>query len=327
MEKISESKSVREARLNSPESWSKQPMAVEFRHRTPLQQVIPDNQNIPMASRRSHMPQTDFVTSNRRHFAESRESREMPIARTYDDYDVPIYPSPDRMYDAPYSQGYYYPNRYRTERDYRYRGESMPPAYYDRYPVNNFESYDRNRIPTKPKRIIYYATLPEIVRKPEMGSYPRPYDGPPRNPPGVSTSRNSLGGPKYIREHNMRPFFRYPYDNYDYDSYKRPGYYDRPDPYHKESGLRAPPDRDLVPTHKENLRRDGDLNSSSQERKARDNQEPPWAVQIGTEVNVKENDRIPGRRIFGQLESYNRYQSAPLKLVPSEPDKAVDHDT
>ncbi|XP_051165039.1 uncharacterized protein LOC127283938 isoform X2 [Leptopilina boulardi] len=341
MEQISASKSVREARLNSPESWSKQPIAIEFRHRTPLHQVLPENQEIPISTRRSHMPQTDFITSNRRYFAESRESREMPVARTYDDYDVPIYSNHDRNYDS-YSHGYYYPNRYRTERDYRYRGESMPPPqqppspYYDQYPMNNFESYERNRIPTKQKRIIYYATLPEIVRKPEINNnYPRPYDGPPRIPPGLSVSRNSLGGQKYHREQSMRPFFRYPYDNYDFDGYKRPAFYDRNDPYHKDSGHRndhynkenghrTPSDRDLVPTHKENLRRDDDLNIG-QERKTRDNQDLPWPVQIGTEVNVKEHERIPGRKIFGQSQNFDRYESAPLKQAPNEPDKIVEH--
>lgn len=322
MEQISASKSVREARLNSPDSWSKQPIAVEFRHRIPLHQVLPENQDTTVSSKRSHLPQTDFITSNRRYFAESRESRDMPVARTYDDYDVPIYPNHDRTYDTN-SHGYYYPNRYRTERDYRYRGESMPPPYYDQYPVNNYESYERNRISAKPKRIIYYATLPDIVRKPEMGNYARPYDGPLRLPPGLLASRNSLGDKKFIREPSMRPFFRYPYDNYDYDGYKRPSFYDRVSPYHKESEHRTPSERDLASTHKENLRREDNLINNSQERKTRDNQDIPWPLQIGTEVNIKDNERIPGRKVFGQLQSFDRYESAPLKQGPTKPDKTI----
>ena len=324
MEKIAGTKNVREARLSSPDSWSKQPISVEFRHRTPLDQITPDEEDIPISARRSPYPQTDFVTSNRRFFAESRESREMPIARTYDDYDVPIYHSPTREYDVPIPRNYYYPNRYRTERDYRYRGGSMPPYLYDQYPANNFEYYERNRAVTKPKRIIYYATLPEIVRKPELGNYPRPYDGPSRVPPAPSIPRNSIKGRKHIQdplEPSRRPYSRYPYDAYDYDGYKRPGFYDRSVSLHKESGRRSSQNRDLIPLHKENLRRvDGSNENSSQERKTRDNQDLPWPVQIGTEVSVKENERIPGRKIFGQLESYDRYESARMKKAPNESD-------
>lgn len=333
MEKIAGTKNVREARLSSPDSWSKQPISVEFRHRTPLDQITPDEEDPPTSSRRSSFPQTDFITSNRRYFAESRESREMPVARKYDDYDVPIYHSPGREYDVPIPRSYYYPNpnRYRTEREYRYRGPAMPPYLYDQYPANNFEHYERNRAVTKPQRIIYYATLPEIVRKPDLGNYPRPYDGPSRVPPASSVPRNLITGRKHVQdtmEPSRRPYFRYPYDAYNYDGYKRPGFYDRSASLHKESGRRSSQDRNMVPSHKENLRMADDPSAnSSQERKTRDNQGLPWPVQIGTEISVKENERIPGRKIFGQLEGYDRYESTRVKKAPNESDGDTTQDS
>ena len=328
MEKIATTKNVREARLNSPESWSTQPISIEFRHRTPLDQITPDEEDIPISSRRSHIPRTDFITSNRRIFGESRESREMPVARTYDDYDVPIYHSPGREYDIPIPRNYYNSNRYRTERDYRYRGASMPSYLYDQYPANNYEYYERSRPLPKKKRIIYYATLPEIVRKPDMAIYPRPYDMPTGVPPVPTVPRNPVSGRKHIQdplESNRRPYYRYPYDNYDYDGYKRPGFYDRSVPFRKESGRRSSQDRNFVPSHKETLRRTDDSNgrNDNQERKERDNQDNPWPVQIETEVSVKENERIPGRKIFGKLQNYDSYDSARVKKTSDESDLSI----
>lgn len=44
-----------------------------------------------------------------------------------------------------------------------------------------------------------------------------------------------------------------------------------------------------------------------------DDRRLPWPVQIGTEVSIKENERIPGRKIFGQLENYERYDGSRSK--------------
>lgn len=314
MEKISTTKSVREARLNSPETWSSsvQPISVEFRHRIPLDQVIRQQQEEEEAAalsnsyRRHQAPRVDFVTGQRRNYPEYRESRDMPITRNYDDYDqMSWYRNAirEREYEYPsYRRGYsyHYPDRYRMERDYYARLPNNDQYYYDRYrDDSDFDVYGRNRPTPKPRRIIYYATLPEVVRKPvDLRNYPR-YD---------KTSISRDGAYKRVPG-NVDPG-RYRYRQYGYDPYaKRSSYYDRPYEYPESDS------RKVRVSTKENL---------SGERKVsnliaiRDNDgKLPWPVQIGTEVSIKDDERIPGRKIFGESNvGYDRFQSAQLQKAP-----------
>ncbi|XP_029174468.1 uncharacterized protein LOC114943064 [Nylanderia fulva] len=319
MEKISTTKSVREARLNSnsPETWSSsvQPISVEFRHRIPLDQVIRQQQEEEEAAalsnsyRRHQAPRVDFVTGqhHRRNYPEYRESRDMPITRNYDDYDqMSWYRNAIREREYPYEysyrRGYSYhnPDRYRMERDYYARLPNEPNYYYDRYrDDSDFDLYGRNRATPKPRRIIYYATLPEVVRKPvDLRNYPR-YDK-------ASVTRD--GAYKRVPG-NVDPV-RYRYRQYGYDPYaKRSSYYDRTYEYPESDS------RKVRVSTKENL---------SSERKVsnliaiRDNDgKLPWPVQIGTEVSIKDDERIPGRKIFGESHvGYDRFQSAQLQKAP-----------
>ncbi|XP_032683532.1 uncharacterized protein DDB_G0283697-like [Odontomachus brunneus] len=331
MEKISTTKSVREARLNFPETWSTsvQPFSVEFRHRIPLDQVVQQQQEeeaaLSSSYRRHQAPRADFVTSHhRRSYPESRESRDMPITRNYqDDYETPWYRNAirERDYEFPsYRRGYsyQYPDRYRTERDYYIRPSNDPYYYdrYDRYREDDFDLYGRSRPTPKPKRIIYYATLPEIVRKPvDLRNYPRtPYDA--ANTAKSTGTRDST----YKRiPGNVDPS-RFRYRNlYDaYDPYmKRSSYYERPYGYSDSSDTRH-----VKISTKENLR--NDEFSAGNERKVSnlitirdDDGKLPWPMQIGAEVSIKEDERIPGRKIFGDSASgYERFQSAQLQKAP-----------
>ncbi|XP_014483330.1 PREDICTED: uncharacterized protein LOC106748916 [Dinoponera quadriceps] len=330
MEKISTTKSVREARLSFPETWSTsvQPISVEFRHRIPLEQVVQQQQQeeeeaaLSSNYRRHQAPRADFVTSHhRRSYPEGRESRDMPITRNYyDDYESPWYRNTirERDHEVPsYRRGYsyQYPDRYRMERDY-YMRPSSDPYYYDRYREDEFDLYGRSRPTPKPKRIIYYATLPEIVRKPvDLRNYPRtPYET--ANTIRSTVTRDST----YKRVPGNVDPSRYRYRNlYDaYDPYtKRSSYYERPYGYLDSGDLR----RVKVST-KENLRNDGF--DAGNERKVsnlitirNDDGKLPWPVQIGTEVNIKEDERIPGRKIFGESAGgYERFQSAQLQKAP-----------
>lgn len=333
MEKISTTKSVREARLNSPETWSSsvQPISVEFRHRIPLHQVIQQQQEEEEAAlsnnynRRHQAPRVDFVTGqhHRRSYPEYRESRDMPITKNYyDDYEQASWyrnAIRERDYEYPlYRRGYsyQYPDRYRMERDYYMRLPSDQYYYdrYDRYREDDFDLYGKSRPTPKPRRIIYYATLPEITRKPvDLRSYPRPYE------PAAGTARTPVTRDDNYKRvpGNVDPSrYRYKQTTYGgYDPYaKRSSYYDRPYGYN-EDGLR----RVRVST-KENLKNDGFGGSS--ERKVSNlitirDDEPgklPWPVQIGTEVSIKEDERIPGRKIFGDSSGgYERFQSAQLQ--------------
>ncbi|XP_050452909.1 uncharacterized protein LOC126852284 isoform X2 [Cataglyphis hispanica] len=319
MEKVSTTKSVREARLNSPETWSTsvQPISVEFRHRIPLDQVIRQQQEEEEAAalsnsyRRHQAPRADFVTGQhyRRSYPEYRESRDMPITKNYDDYDpMSWYRNAirERDYEYPsYRRGYsyHYPDRYRMERDYYARLPNDQYYYdrYDRYREDDFDLYGRNRPTPKPRRIIYYATLPEVVRKPvDLRNYPR-YDK-------TSVTRDDAF--KRIPGNVDPSRYRYRQSYGNYDPYaKRSSYYDRPYEYPEGDSRRV-----RVST-KENL---------SSERKVsnliaiRDNGDKlPWPVQIGTEVSIKNDERIPGRKIFGESNgAYDRFQSAQLQKAP-----------
>ncbi|OAD55172.1 hypothetical protein WN48_05189 [Eufriesea mexicana] len=312
LEQISTSKNVREVRLSSPDTWSTQPLSVEFPHRTGLDQMIQqtmDDDDLPNA-RGYHAPRADFVTSQHRRSYEHRETRDMPVTRGYDDYDIPWYRSAirDREYDPlSYRRGYsyYYPDRYRTERDYYMRVPNDYSYYYDRYRDEDLDLYGRSRPTPKPKRIIYYATLPEIIRKPvDLRNYPRPYDG-TRTPVSRDGSYKRIPG-------NVDPSryrYRHLYDGYDNYS-KRSSLLDRPYPYSEEESRRK--------VTLESLRNNDPFDQNNDRKLAnqisvRNDGKLPWPVQIGTEVSVKDDERIPGRKIFGENNGYERFQNAQLQ--------------
>ncbi|KYM95600.1 PREDICTED: uncharacterized protein LOC108780131 [Cyphomyrmex costatus] len=323
MEKIS-MKNVREARLNSPETWSTapQPISVEFRQRIPLDQVIQQQQEEEEAAalssiyRRHQAPRADFVTGQQhRRYPDYRESRDMPVTRNYDDYDpMSWYRNAIRERDYEYRRGYsyQYPDRYRIERDYYVRSPS--DQYYDRYDRSRDEDldlYGRNRPMPKPRRIIYYATLPEIVRKPvDLRNYPR-YDGAVRTSITRDSTHKRIPG-------NVDPGkYRYTQSYGGYDPYtKRSSYYDHSYGYPEDNS------RVRVST-KEDLR--NDRFEGTNERKVsnliaikdNDSSKLPWPVQIGTEVSIKDDERISGRKIFGESNiGYERFQSAQLQKAP-----------
>lgn len=320
MEKISTTKTVREARLNSPETWSSsvQPISVEFRHRIPLDQVVQQQQEeeeaLANGYRRHQAPRADFVTSHyRRSYPESRESRDMPIIRNYDDYELPWYRNAirERDYEYPwYRRGYQYPDRYRMDRDYYMR--SLSDQYYNRYREDDFDIYGKSRSIPKPKRIIYYATLPEIVRKPvDLRNYPRPYD--------ASTTKSTVTRDNIYKRipGNIDPSryrYRHLYDTYDPFT-KRSSYHDR------SYGYTEGDSRRIKASTKESLR--DDAFGTNSERKVsnliaiKDEQSKlPWPIQIGTEVSIKDDERIPGRKIFGENNGYERFQNAQLQKAP-----------
>ncbi|XP_011645146.2 uncharacterized protein LOC105432173 [Pogonomyrmex barbatus] len=331
MEKISTMKSVREARLSSPETWSTaaQPISVEFRHRIPLDQVIQQQQEEEEAAalssiyRRHQAPRVDFVTGQNRRYPDYRESRDIPLAKNYDDYEQTSWyrnAIRERDYEYPsYRRGYsyQYPDRYRMERDYYMRSPSDQYYYdrYDRYRDDDLDLYGRNRPSApKPRRIIYYATLPEIVRKPvDLRNYPRYDANAIRTPVTRDDAYKRIPG-------NVDPGkYRYRQSYGGYDPYtKRSSYYDRPYGYPEGDSRRV-----RVST-KEDLRNDG-FGGVSNERKVsnliaiRDDESGklPWPVQIGAEVSIKDDERIPGRKIFGESSvGYERFQSAQLQKAP-----------
>lgn len=330
MEKISTTKSVREARLNSPETWSTaaHPISVEFRQRIPLDQVIQQQQEEEEAAalssiyRRHQAPRADFVTGQQhRRYPDYRESRDMPITKNYDDYDqMSWYRNAirERDYEYPsYRRGYsyQYPDRYRMERDY-YTRSSSDPYYYDRYDRHNRDDdldFYRSRSTPKPRRIIYYATLPEVVRKPvDLRNYPRYDTGIARAPVTRDGTYKRVPGNVDPGKYRIRQSYG------SYDPYtKRSSYYDRPYEYPEDDSRRV-----RVST-KDDLRNNR-FGGANNERKVsnliaiRDESgKLPWPVQIGTEVSIKDDERIPGRKIFGESSiSYERFQNAQLQKAP-----------
>ena len=72
--------------------------------------------------------------------------------------------------------------------------------------------------------------------------------------------------------------------------------------------------------------RSDDRKYESQLARLGDDRRLPWPVQIGTEVSVKENERIPGRKIFGQIEGqgYDRYEGSRIKKTSETADRKED---
>lgn len=312
MEKISGTKNVREARLNSPETWSKQPISVEFRRQSNSDQSLFEKDL--QGSRNHHAPKADFVTGHRRDFSESRESRDLPAhARAYPDY-VPMFQEKvkERDFDVRIPRRYY-PDRFENEREYDGRRPAGSLNYYNRYNEEEGNPYGRAYTPMKPKRIIYYAHLPEVARKPvDLRSYRYPYDDVVRSPAvAVSSSTTYNRAPGNVDPNTHRYRSPQPYERDAYRPYRR-------DPYRRPYGSSYQPRADEEQyTDRAALREDpripelgGDTIDKKIYSRISDRAESrlPWPVQVGTEVNVKDDERIPGRKIFGQNTDYNRYQ-------------------
>ncbi|XP_015175818.1 PREDICTED: uncharacterized protein LOC107066074 isoform X2 [Polistes dominula] len=308
MERIGTMLTLREARLASPETWSKQPLSVEFRHRSNFEQPssIRDSNNdeddTSIGIRNYQSPRADFVTSHyhRRVYPDNRESRDTFVSKTFDDIDLPWYRNMirERDYDLPsiprrsYSEYYRnYPERnYRMERDYYMRIPNNEHSYYyDRYRDEDLDLYGRSRPTPKPKRIIYYATLPEIVRKPvDLRNYPKtPYDG------GLTRTTVTRGG----------TFERVP---------------GNVDPSRDDEDRRKGSIKENLNDHDSGFEASNDRNVVNQIQNRDDGNKLPWPVQIGTEVSVKDDDRIHGRKIFGDTIGFERLQNSPEHTSTNE---------
>ncbi|XP_033326928.1 uncharacterized protein LOC117220769 [Megalopta genalis] len=309
MEQIATTKNVREGRMSSPETWSSQSLSVEYPHRGSLDQMIQqteEDQESP-DGRGYQNRRADFVTS---HHRRSYDHRDMPMHRAYDDYDYYRNLPRDREYDPVVYRrrySYYYPDRYRMERNYYMHVPQENSYYYDRYRDEDLDLYRGPRPTPKPKRIIYYATLPEVVRKPvDLRNYPRPYEG-TRTP--VSRDRSYKRIPGNVDPSGYR--FRRLYDAY--DSYLKRSSFDRPYSYPDEEARRK--------MSLESLRNNEPIDQNSDRKLAsqvsiRNDGKLPWPVQIGTEVSVKDDDRVPGRKIYGDSNGYERFQNAQLQKAP-----------
>ncbi|XP_076646795.1 uncharacterized protein LOC143355648 [Halictus rubicundus] len=311
MEQIATTKNVREGRVSSPESWSSQSLSVEFPHRGLDQMIQQTEEDEESPNSRSYQTRrADFVTSHHRRSYDHRDPRDMPVSRGYDDYDYYRNMPRDREYDPLVYRrrySYYYPDRYRMERNYYMHVPQENSYYYDRYRDEDLDLYRGPRPTPKPKRIIYYATLPEIVRKPvDLRNYPRPYEA-PRTPGARDRTYKRIPG-------NVDPSgyrFRRLYDAY--DSYLKRSSFDRPYSYPDEEARRK--------MAIESLRNNEPIDQSTDRKLAnqvsvRDDGKLPWPVQIGTEVSVKDDDRVPGRKIYGDSNGYERFQSAQLQKAP-----------
>ncbi|CAK1542281.1 unnamed protein product [Leptosia nina] len=130
----------------------------------------------------SRMPRVNFVTQNKQlEASESRNDKEAIQRETRND-DLRtefVRPDEDRHYKPVYPrQAVYYPEdtrrQYYDDRYYAPDDLYRRDPYYDiydrkRYPGARVDRYDDtydNYVPRKPKRIIYYAHLPEVVRTP-----------------------------------------------------------------------------------------------------------------------------------------------------------------
>lgn len=338
---------------SSAESWSKQPIAIEFKHRSSADEAYLPTEDPADYYGNHQPPKIDFVTSTRRFYSGEREGRELPGQKqTYDDYDMhPMfrdYSSRGRDYQIPISRAMY-PNRYKGDRDYYYRvpldmrmkmprpGVIPSPSFYNRYRLDT-ESEDQymdayGRIPPtkppKPKRIIYYATLPEIVRKPvDIRNYPR-YNSPfpqPSRIPNIDRNGNRIR--PISADPTRRPYNKisypviYKYSNLDSWS-KRPNQYEQipQDHFSRDEERR---DQERIKENKNNFMSsenmsDENKQSSVDKMMNNDPMRTPWLMQAASEDNVhKGNERNTERNPFNReqnFDSRNMYQNSKNKGV------------
>lgn len=166
----------------------------------------------------------EYPAAPRAYDSYSAHSQSPMYPKIYNKYDEYHRDMMDRMHPpAPHRYDMYYQRRYDTDYDTYFPRYTFPSYYY--YPDKRFDvpSYYRDRnylltndvmdppvippvtyIPSRNRRIIYYATLPEIVRTPPnvdlryryYNKYPNRYDQffPTKAPYKASTVQNPSGG-------------------------------------------------------------------------------------------------------------------------------------
>ncbi|EAT35089.1 AAEL012720-PA [Aedes aegypti] len=160
----------------------------------------------------------EYPAAPRAYDSYSSHSQSPMYPKIYNKYDEYHRDMMDRMHPpAPHRFDMYYQRRYDNDYDTYFPRYSFPSYYY--YPDKRFDvpSYYRDRnylltndvldapvippyVPTRNRRIIYYATLPEVVRTPptvdlryrNYNKYPNRYDPfyPTKAPYKASTERN-----------------------------------------------------------------------------------------------------------------------------------------
>lgn len=270
----------REPRGATKEQWLKQPYPVERG----------EEDNVPSASDNIRAPRVHFVTQ-RRPNSDSRQpppppppgpafhSATYPVFRPYDDrgarsrdfdpYVQPLphnYPRP-RSYD-PYNSRYYDPYYDRFD-GRRYGPDDFEPRY--KYPEPDFRATlpPFVPVPNKQKRIIYYATLPEVVHTSPSADhrytyqYQDSYDDrymsvpPGSNAPAVSGSNSA-------------------------DTYR----------IRKSYG-------NQLQKHREYER----------PRIDRQKKTPLYPVKVSTDVNVRETKKTPERKIYSETNGNYNYKA------------------
>ncbi|XP_065083444.1 uncharacterized protein LOC135705599 [Ochlerotatus camptorhynchus] len=160
----------------------------------------------------------EYPAAPRAYDSYSSHSQSPMYPKIYNKYDEYHRDMMDRMHPpAPHRFDMYYQRRYDNDYDTYFPRYSFPSYYY--YPDKRFDvpSYYRDRnylltndvmdppvIPSRNRRIIYYATLPEVVRTPpnvdlryrNYNKYPNRYDPfyPTKAPYKASTDRNPSAG-------------------------------------------------------------------------------------------------------------------------------------
>lgn len=286
------------------------------------------------------MPRVNFVTQNKGlQTSESRHQRESIPRSTYANSNLrtDIYPpgrdgrSRSLDYTTYSRQSYHYPDDYRRRGyyddldyydDFYYNQRGREP-YYDRYDYRNGRRYDYNDYKykpydryddyygydnanaryDKPRRIIYYATLPDVIR----------------TPPSV---------------------YRYPQSRYDDDRYYRDrydggrnGYYYSRYPYSalKKSENEGPRDLSTSGTANkekaaEALKRQQELQKKNNEERARDAKlnSHQYPVSLSTNMNVNDqNSKVPHQTLYHDVtrmdSDYHRYDHPSFQAAVDDP--------
>ncbi|XP_077299008.1 uncharacterized protein LOC143920164 [Arctopsyche grandis] len=336
-EPLLDRQSGREARGATKDQWIKLPYVGRPLENDQLSSSIPSNDEV-----NHRMPRVNFVTQNKGlQTAESRNQRESIPRSTYarSNLRTDIYP-PNRDgrgrsldYSTYSRQSFYYPDEYRRKGyyddldyydDFYYNQRKDPYDRYDRYDktdyrngrrydyndYNRYKPYDRHddyygydtARYDKPRRIIYYATLPDVIRTPpSVYRYPQTrYDD-----------------DKYYRDNR-------------YDGYRSGHYYPRY-PYSalKKSENEGP--RDLSTSSTANKEKAADALKRQQESQKKNNDERArdgnlnshqYPASLSTNMNVNDN-KVPHQTLYHDVtridNDYHRYDHPSFQAAVDDP--------
>lgn len=336
MDKIIAIMNSRKTRMSSPQFWSSPPMAINFRPEAlQIKNTTSGLMNhlkertTPSLFSRNHVQKNDVLHNypgSHNYSPESRESRDIRVTQYNDDYQMPIFKNIIREHDfdvqiptndALLSKGF------RSQRRYFPRESQNGFFGYGSYrddEDSTSEFHDKSMVTSKPRRIIYYAPLPEVIQIPFNFRKNIPYDSlrsllvSENHSP---SNQNSEGISLRITEKRRRPV---PYYLDRYKNYVKPFSLsiDHRSPLVFSESERQASDFARYPTSSFYKINPPYLEGKLENLRLNNSHRSPWPLHTNTKLEIRETHKLPGRQIYGQMNNYQIHELDQVKNVPNK---------